>query len=130
MRKLLIIIVVGLMALLLVGCGSSPISQQALGEQYQVRLTLDAATRGNRNIQIELRDQAGQPVSADSVIIAPSMVGMSHAQSELVATLAAPGLYRASGELFSMTGTWELAVAVRQGPINETVTFTINVSAS
>lgn len=114
--------------LILAACGAREVSQQATSAQFQVRLSLDAAATGSRVAQINVLDRDGRPVVADSVILAPTMGGMGHSLPELVATPEAPGHYRATGELFSMGGLWELAVAVRRGSAAESVCFSIDVA--
>jgi hypothetical protein len=121
MQRLLLVICA---ALLLAACTTSqPLTQQARSPNLQVKLTLDALAPGVRQAQIAISDRNGQPVEAETVIVAPSMSGMGHSNPELVAVRQGPGRYGLQGELFSMAGSWQLAVVVRHGGMNETVQF-------
>jgi hypothetical protein len=119
-----------LLALLaLVSCGSTSITQTKQTEHYKVQLTLDGTGFGERTATIEVSDLAGQPVTADQVVLSPIMEVMGMASPEQIAQPLAPGRYQAKGEFFSMIGEWDVDVRVTAGGAEETARFKAQVTA-
>ena len=113
----------------LVGCGSTGITRTTQTEHYKVQLTLDGTGFGERIATIEVSDLAGQPITADQVVLSPLMEVMGMASPEQIAQPIAPGRYQAKGEFFSMTGEWDANVRVTAGGTEETARFKVQVTA-
>ncbi|MFO7169854.1 MAG: FixH family protein [Chloroflexota bacterium] len=114
-------------AVLLAGCGG-PAPQTAETDSYRVTLRLEGESIQERTATIEVFDRAGQPVTAERVVIAPVMRDMGMASPEVLAQPDGPGRYVARGEFFSMLGIWELDVRVTAGGFQETATFRVEVT--
>jgi hypothetical protein len=124
----MMIAVVGLcLLLLLAACGGSSITQSSQTDTYNVQLTLDGAGFDERTATIEIADRSGQPVTADEVVLAPTMKSMGMASPEAAARMVAPGRYEAQGAFFSMLGEWEVDVRVSAGGAEEVASFKIQV---
>lgn len=93
--------------------GSEPVALSRSG----VTVRLDRAAIGRVDAVIEA------PESTNAVSVFATMPQMGHVMPPIVATKDGPGRYRASGELFSMRGRWELSVQVD----GVTVTFEVVV---
>jgi major membrane immunogen (membrane-anchored lipoprotein) len=119
--------VVLVLCLLLAACGGSDVTKTAQTEHYSVQLTLDGLEFGQRQATVELRDAAGNPADAGVVVIAPVMRQMGMASPEAAAQKIAPGRYQASGEFFSMIGTWEIDVRIDNSGSEEVATFTFDI---
>src|SRR5689334_21325655 len=65
--------------LALAGCGSTSITQSQQTQHYKIQLTLDGTGFGERTATIEVSDLAGQPVTADQVVVSPLMEVMGMA---------------------------------------------------
>jgi nitrogen fixation protein FixH len=111
---------------LLAACGA-PAWQSAETDRYTIRFQLEGSGVGNRTALIELRDRAGQPVAAESVVVAPVMNDMGMASPEVTAQPDGSGRYRGNNTLISMLGVWELAVRVRAGGAEDVATFRVEV---
>jgi hypothetical protein len=115
-------------AVLLAACGAQG-AQTAQTERYTVSLRLEGAGVGEQVATIEVTDRQGRPVAADQVVIAPVMRDMGMASPEVAAQPVAPGRYTAGGLLFPMLGEWQLDVRVAAGGVEETVTFTVQITS-
>ena len=122
------IVAVALLVTLVACSGQAGAVQTAQTEHYQVQLGLEGSGFGTRTATIIVRDQAGQPVAADQVVVAPVMREMGMASPELTAQPTGPGRYQAEGELFTMTGEWEVQVRVRVGGSEESTGFKVEVN--
>ncbi|HJZ46666.1 MAG TPA: FixH family protein [Roseiflexaceae bacterium] len=119
-----------LLALLLctlAACGGSGITQTTQTERYNVEMTLDSASFGERTATIRLNDRSGQPATVDQVVLAPVMISMGMASPELTAQPSGPGRYQAKGEFFSMLGEWQVSVRVSAGGKDDTARFMFQV---
>lgn len=85
--------------------------------QGDVTVRLDKAGTGTVAAQVEV------PADVAAVSLYATMPRMGHMTPEVVAAREQPGRFRATGELFSMTGRWVLTVRVD----DEIVTFDITV---
>ena len=113
---------------LLVACGGSDVTKTAQTEHYTVKLSLDGLAFGQRQATVELTDGSGNPADANVVVIAPVMRQMGMAAPEATAQQVAPGRYQASGEFFSMLGTWEVDVRIDNGSAEEVATFQFDIT--
>lgn len=126
-RLIVRMILCGLLAALLGACGQSGITQTNKTERYTVVLVLDNAAMGMRTFTLNISDQAGAPVSAESVVIAPVMREMGMASPEVTAPMVEPGAYQVQADPFSMLGEWQLDVRIAAGGSEDTTTFTVEV---
>ncbi|MEQ4717619.1 hypothetical protein [Nonomuraea sp. B19D2] len=116
MRRLLVL--AGLVAVVVAAfvvartSGGDPVT--TTGTRYAVTVTAERNT-------IDVRLDRGE---ADTVTIAAVMTTMGHAIPEVTARKTAPGHFVAEGELFFMTGAWELSIRLA-GPSGEE-TLTLN----
>ena len=86
-------------------------------------------TRLRRTATIEVTDAQGDPVDADEVVVTPVMTEMGMTRPALVADELEPGRYRATGELFSMLGEWNLTVRVERAGVDDEATFTVDAKS-
>jgi hypothetical protein len=108
---------------------AEPQSLQADTASYHVQLDLDAASLGRRTATIQITDARGDPVDADQVVVSPVMTEMGMTRPDLVADELEPGRYRATGELFSMLGEWNLTVRVERAGVDDEATFTFDAKS-
>jgi hypothetical protein len=113
---------------ILAGCGGSGLTQTSETAHYKVQLTLDGTGFGERTVAIAIDSTAGQPVVADQVVLAPVMREMGMMAPEISAYPVAPGRYEAKGQLFVMTGAWEVDVRVSAAGADEVATFKVEVT--
>lgn len=111
----------------LAACGGSASTQTVQTERYKVQLTLDDLRVGARTATIEISDVAGNPVAAEAVVVAPTMIAMGMASPEMAAQMIAPGRYEARGAFFSMLGEWEFDVRVSAGGSEDVARFKLQV---
>ncbi|KAB8191594.1 hypothetical protein FH608_030560 [Nonomuraea phyllanthi] len=93
---------------------SGPDPVTTTGTHYAVTVTAERDA-----IDVELG--RGEP---DTVTVAAVMPTMGHAMPEVAARKTAPGHFVAEGDLFTMTGVWELSIRLA-GPSGEE-TLTVN----
>ena len=115
-----------LMLLVLMACGGAA-PQSVQTESYTLTLRMSGAGLDSRTVTLDIVDGAGQPVRADSVVLAPIMRDMGMASPEVTLQPSGAGQYTASGPFFSMLGTWELDVRVTAGGTVETAVFAVAV---
>lgn len=126
-RRILILAALTSLALL-AGCGGSGVTQTTKTEHYSVQLSLDGTDFGERTATIAVNDFAGQPITADAVVLSPVMQQMGMAAPEMTAQMIAPGRYQVKGEFFSMVGEWRMDVRVSVGGNDEVADFRIQVA--
>ncbi|MDP4506906.1 hypothetical protein [Nonomuraea turcica] len=105
----LLLIAAGIAWILRGGTGTGPVELPARGLYYAVTVALEPST-GPVEARVKVDPAAPAEVSLFAV-----MPHMGHTTPEIVAESDGPGRYVARGELFTMTGAWEIAVRVR-GP--------------
>ena len=110
----------------LAACGSG-ITQMAQTERYNIEITLDRASFGERTATIAVNDRSGQPAAVDQVVLAPVMESMGMASPELTAQPTAPGRYQVKGEFFSMIGEWQMNVRVSAAGKDDLARFLFQV---
>jgi hypothetical protein len=115
-------------AALLAACGTSAPPQTAETSRYTVTFRMDGAGLDEHTATVELADREGRPATVDEVVIAPVMRDMGMASPEVVAQPDGPGRYTARAAFFSMLGLWELDVRLVSEGVEETVTFTVQVT--
>ena len=121
------LVILSLVLLLtLASCGSA-ITQTAQTERYNITITLDSASFGERTATIALDDRSGQPATVDQVVLAPVMEAMGMAAPELTAQPTAPGRYQVKGEFFSMIGEWQMNVRVSAAGKDDLARFLFQV---
>lgn len=115
--------------LVLVACGGADTySQKAQSAHFSVQMNLDHISSGSNQATIEVWDQQNNAIDVDEVIVAPIMPAMGHASPEVIARKEADGHYAANGSFFFMPGDWEVHIHIRQGVINETLRFIVQVN--
>ena len=114
-----------LLVFTLAACGSG-ITQTAQTERYNIEITLDSASFGERTATIAVDSRSGQPAAVDQVVLAPVME-MGMAVPELTAQPTAPGRYQIKGEFFSMPGEWQMNVRVSAAGKDDMARFLFQV---
>lgn len=118
MRRALVAATLAVIAVTVFVLGRSsaaePSRVQAAGTHYAVDVLVD-------NAVVEVQLDSGD---ADAVTISAVMPHMGHAMPEFVARESRPGRFVAEGELFPMSGVWELSIRL-DGPAGEEV-LTVN----
>jgi hypothetical protein len=111
----LLALVVAAVALFVAGnaLGSDPFRVTTAGTRYTAAILIDPPTTGR--VVVEVRVTSGD---ADGVDLSAVMPDMGHAMPELAATEPEPGRFVAEGELFTMSGVWDLAIRL-SGPAGE-----------
>jgi hypothetical protein len=119
MRRALIAAVLVAAAVVLFVMGRSavaePIEVTTTGTRYAA--TVLVPEPGTERVTVEIRLKSGDP---DTVAVSSVMADMGHATPEITAKESAPGRFAAEGELFPMSGVWELSVRL-DGPAGEEV---------
>ncbi|TMR25324.1 hypothetical protein ETD86_01670 [Nonomuraea turkmeniaca] len=87
------------------GLAAEPLRVSSAGTRYAVTVVSDEPTTGR--VSVEVLVTSGDP---DDVAVSAVMPGMGHSTPELTARKAAPGRFVAEGELFPMTGAWEVSI--------------------
>ncbi|WP_043639538.1 hypothetical protein [Nonomuraea candida] len=108
-------LVVAAVALFVVGRSASaePVHVSTTGTRYAATVSIADPAPGR--VTVEVKVDKGD---ADSVALSAVMPEMGHATPELTATEREPGRFLGEGELFSMTGVWELSIRL-DGPAGE-----------
>lgn len=112
---------VAVAAFLIVGRSSAPdpLRQTIRGTRYAATVVIDRPTTGRVAVDVQLT--SGDP---NGVAVSAVMPTMGHAMPEIAAREPEPGHFVAEGELFPMTGVWELSIRLN-GPAGEEV-LTVN----
>ncbi|MEV0612562.1 hypothetical protein AB0I81_04490 [Nonomuraea sp. NPDC050404] len=106
------VLVAATVALFVAGgnAAAEPVNVRTTGTHYAATVLIEDPAPGR--VTVEIRVDKGD---ADSVMVSAVMPDMGHAMPELPATEREPGRFLAEGELFSMSGVWELSVRL-DGP--------------
>jgi hypothetical protein len=122
MRRLLILGALLAVAVTLFLLGRSAADEPArlsvTGTRYAVTVVIDGRTA-------EVRPLSGDP---GTVTLSAVMPQMGHAMPETVAHEREAGRFRAEGELFPMTGVWELSIRLTGASGEETLTVKALIS--
>lgn len=97
------------------GLGAEPLRVSSTGARYAVTVLIDRPATGRVSAEVQVTSG-----DADAVAVSAVMPGMGHATPELTARETAPGRFMAEGELFPMTGSWEVSIRLN-GPAGEEV---------
>ncbi|MEV0144253.1 MULTISPECIES: hypothetical protein [unclassified Nonomuraea] len=108
-------LVVAAVALFVVGrsTAAEPVEVTTTGTRYAVTVVIADAAPGR--VTVEIRVSRGD---ADTVALSAVMAEMGHSTPEISATEREPGRFVAVGELFPMSGVWELEIRL-DGPAGE-----------
>ncbi|QYC42322.1 hypothetical protein Nocox_23595 [Nonomuraea coxensis DSM 45129] len=112
------VLVVAAVAIFVVGRGmaAEPLRASVAGDRYAAAVVIDRPTTGPITVEIGVTSGDAYTVAVSAV-----MTGMGHATSELPARATAPGRFVAEGELFLMSGTWEVSLRVNGAAGEETL---------
>lgn len=107
---------------IVVGClvQPGPVTAHGAGARYAVTLTIDGT---------DTADIVVNRGGADEVVVSATMPQMGHATPEEAAQRLEPGHFRAVGDLFPMSGVWEVAVRVRGNAGEEVIPLTVLVAS-
>lgn len=97
---------------------TSPSAEPTSFSRSGVTVRLDRASTGTVSVQVDV------PTRVRAVSLFATMPRMGHMTPEIDATQEEPGLFLATGALFSMSGVWELTVRAD----GTTVTFEVIVT--
>jgi hypothetical protein len=97
------------------GVGTEPLRVSTTGARYAATVVIDPPTTGR--VTVEVLVTSGD---ADTVAVSAVMADMGHSTPEVTAREAEPGRFVAEGELFPMSGGWELSIRL-DGPAGEEV---------
>lgn len=117
------------LALVVVGCGRSSdrFTGSARTAGHAVTLTLDPAATGATVASVDVTTADGTPVARDVQLVAV-MADMGHTVPPVtVPADGPPGHHRFAGELFFMSGAWDVDVAVDGPAGREVATFRVLV---
>ncbi|NJP88227.1 hypothetical protein HCN51_01935 [Nonomuraea sp. FMUSA5-5] len=92
---------------------ADPINVTTTGTHYAATVLIEDPHPGRVAVQVEVGKG-----DADSVALSAVMADMGHSTPEVTATERQPGRFVAEGELFSMSGVWELSIRL-DGPAGE-----------
>ncbi|MDR8409046.1 hypothetical protein MTP10_09870 [Nonomuraea sp. 3-1Str] len=108
-------LVVAAVALFVVGrsTAAEPVDVTTTGTRYAATILIADPAPGR--VTVEIKVSKGD---ADTVAVSAVMAEMGHSTPEISATEREPGRFVAVGELFPMSGVWELAIRL-DGPAGE-----------
>lgn len=122
------LVVAAVLVVRLTGAASAgPVRFSGIGSRYAVTVTLDRAGTGTVRAEVLVQSAAHAPVAVDTVSLSAVMTGMAHATEPLVAHRGQDGRFVAEGELFPMSGPWQLGVDVSGPPGVELITVDVLV---
>ncbi|MFC0104786.1 FixH family protein [Kibdelosporangium aridum] len=104
MKRPLVLAAAGVVAIALLLLTVLPSAEPVRLTSSDVTVQLDKATTGTVVAQVET------PPGVAAVSVFATMPRMGHLTGEITAVREKPGLFKATGELFSMPGLWELSV--------------------
>ncbi|NUW45954.1 hypothetical protein [Nonomuraea rhodomycinica] len=92
---------------------AEPVNLTTTGSRYAATVLIADPAPGR--VTVEVTVSKGD---ADTVALSAVMADMGHSTPELSATKRAPGRFVAVGELFPMSGVWDLSIRI-DGPAGE-----------
>ncbi|UBU17409.1 FixH family protein [Nonomuraea gerenzanensis] len=92
---------------------TGPLELTTTGARYAATVVIEDPKPGRVAVAVEVNEG-----DADSVAVSAVMADMGHSTPELAATEREPGRFLAEGELFPMSGVWELSIRL-DGPAGE-----------
>jgi nitrogen fixation protein FixH len=108
---------------------TGPAPLRATTASYTVDLRLERAPSRAWLVSLAIVDAAGRPVAADGVTVLATMTDMGHLNLPLPAAAQGEGRFRTASTPFSMTGRWELDIAIRADGRTETARFAFTVDS-
>lgn len=90
---------------------------------HQVEVHLPEPRTGELDFEVSVT-----PAGATAVSVEAAMPSMGHATSELAGKTVGAGRYRFHGELFPMTGRWDLTVNVTSADGPDQITLPVTVT--
>ncbi|MEO3884491.1 hypothetical protein [Nonomuraea sp. B5E05] len=90
-----------------------PVDLTTTGTRYAATILIADPAPGRITVEIQVSEG-----DADTVTLSAVMTEMGHSTPEIPATEREPGRFVAVGELFSMSGVWELSIRL-DGPAGE-----------
>ncbi|MFB4286170.1 hypothetical protein ACBI99_00925 [Nonomuraea sp. ATR24] len=93
--------------------GAEPLTLTIAGSRYTATVVIDPPRTGA--VVVETRVTSGD---ADGLALSAVMPDMGHAMPELSAAEREPGRFVAEGELFTMSGVWDVSIRLT-GPAGE-----------
>ena len=119
-------VIIMLVVMCLTACGGNTTFTQRTAN-YTVKLSFDRLAIGDRTATVEITDQSGQPISANTVTLAPTMLSMGMASPAVRAQPTSGGRYIGEKVLLSMAGEWEVDITIQAVKAIETARFTFTV---
>ncbi|WP_020386203.1 FixH family protein [Kribbella catacumbae] len=106
---------------------AEPAVLRAGSAAHQVEVHLAEPRTGQLDLELTVAATGGDTAGITGVSVEAAMPSMGHATSELPGTAVGSGRYRFHGELFPMTGQWDLTVHVASvgGPDQITLPVTV-----
>ncbi|MGI5491463.1 hypothetical protein [Microtetraspora malaysiensis] len=92
---------------------AEPVNLTTTGARYAATILIADPAPGQ--VTVEIKVNKGD---ADTVALSAVMAEMGHSTPEISATKRGPGRFVAVGELFPMSGVWELSIRL-DGPAGE-----------
>ncbi|WP_433217464.1 hypothetical protein [Microtetraspora malaysiensis] len=92
---------------------AEPVNLTITGTRYAATVLIADPAPGQ--VTVEIKVSKGE---ADTVALSAVMAEMGHSTPEISATKREPGRFVAVGELFPMSGVWELSIRL-DGPAGE-----------
>ncbi|MGW6933605.1 FixH family protein [Lentzea sp. NPDC054927] len=137
-KKIVTVVLVSVLTLAAVVVGylafsaPDPAKEQltANSASYTVAVRLQRWAAGDNTVDVEVSRRDHAPVEVDRLALEAAMPRMGHATSQLKAETVGPGRFHATGELFPMSGVWELSVRLHGKAGTELTTVTVPVSSS
>ncbi|MEV0163309.1 hypothetical protein [Nonomuraea fuscirosea] len=92
---------------------AEPLRLTTTGTRYAVTVLIEDPAPGRVTAEVEVTSG-----DADTVTLSAVMADMGHSTPEVTAREREPGRFLAEGELFAMSGVWELSIRL-DGPAGE-----------
>ncbi|MEV4068162.1 hypothetical protein ACGFJC_04045 [Nonomuraea fuscirosea] len=92
---------------------AEPLRLTTTGTRYAVTVLIEDPAPGRVTAEVEVTSG-----DADTVTLSAVMADMGHSTPEVAAREREPGRFLAEGELFAMSGVWELSIRL-DGPAGE-----------
>ncbi len=125
--------VIGVVAIALIGASvARPAGPTEIGgraSDWNVTLSLDSPVVGTREAEIVVTDAVGVPLTDAAIVANATMPSMGHAGEVATGEPTGAGRYALSGDLFPMSGRWDVTVSIRLDGTSATATLPIVITA-
>ncbi|MGL4178505.1 MAG: FixH family protein [Dermatophilaceae bacterium] len=120
-RRIGVVAAMAAAGLALTACGAvEPATVTGTAGALTVALTVPEPSAGAQDAEVLVTDAGGNPVADASVVAGATMPRMGHAGQVTTARPLGGGRYALEGDLFPMSGRWDVRVRVeREGPATE-----------